>query len=194
VYPKQTVNNREFYAQDSIKTIREYPWYVRILFWFQKRKYGAVLESAKFWSRSPRVFLGLSSFFGALERKNSPIHPQLRSLIFIHISKIIQCPFCTDVNSAKFVDRLGNEDLLSELYQFDTSDLFSNKEKATLRYAEAISQTPNRVTDSLFADLKEHFTEDEIVELTALIAFQNCSSRFNTALKIPSQNFYKSRQ
>jgi alkylhydroperoxidase family enzyme len=175
------------------KSLRDYPWYVRVIFWFQKRKYGTVLESAKFWGRSSRVFLGLSLFFGALERKSSPISPKLRSLIFIHISKIVKCPFCEDINSAMFIERKGNKDLLHELEQIETSRIFSKKEKAALKYAEAISHTPNKVTDALFAELQKHFIDDEIIELTALIAFQNCSSRFNTALEIPSQGFFQNR-
>ena len=49
------------------------------------------------------------------------------------------------------------------------------------------------VDDTLFARLREHFTEDEIVALTAIIAWENASSRFNRALRIPSQNLWKRR-
>lgn len=78
---------------------------------------------------------------------------------------------------------------MDELEQFESSSFFSEAEKAALSYAEAVSFTPNKVSDTLFSRLREHFKDDEVVELTALAAFQNCSSRFNTALEIPSQKF-----
>jgi len=177
----------------DVKPIHDYPWYVRLIFWLQKRKYGEVLESAKLWGRSPKVFQGLSLFYGALNRKSSPISPRLRALICTRISQIVKCPFCVDINSALYVERKGDRKLLDELDQLERSSLFSEKEKAALKYAEAISNTPNRVTDALFAEVREHFSDDEVIELTALIAFQNCSSRFNTALEVPSQGFFERR-
>jgi hypothetical protein len=56
------------------------PWYLRPLFWHQRRKYGAVLESALLWARSPKLFLGVAFLYGMIDRKTSPLHPALRSL------------------------------------------------------------------------------------------------------------------
>ena len=56
-----------------------------------------------------------------------------------------------------------------------------------LAYADAVTATPPRVDEALKAQMKLHFTEDAITEMTALIAFQNLSARFNAALDIPSQ-------
>ena len=171
------------------KESRKYPWYVRMLFWFQRRKYGKVLESSKIWARSPRVFLGLSAFFGSLERKSSPLSPQLRALVTVRISHVNQCKFCVDLNSARVLSLGESEEKLQELPKFLESNLFTEKEKVALEYAEAITYTNQEVTDSLFSRLQEHFPDDEIIELTGLIAFQNCSSKFNSALEIPPQGF-----
>lgn len=62
-------------------------------------------------------------------------------------------------------------------------------ETCAVDYAAAV--TENRVNDAQFACLKEHFSEDAIVELTALIAFQNLSSKFNAALGIEPHGFCK---
>lgn len=77
-----------------------FPWYVRLFFWNQRRKYGAVLEPARLWGRSPRVFLGVATLFGALERRRSPVEPLLRSLVTVRVSQINWCRFCVDINSA----------------------------------------------------------------------------------------------
>jgi hypothetical protein len=61
--------------------------------------------------------------------------------------------------------------------------LFDNKE----RDVEAMTYTDRRVDDGLIRRLYQYFNEDEIVELTGLIAFQNLSGKFNSALDLPSQ-------
>ena len=58
-----------------------------------------------------------------------------------------------------------------------------------LEYAEAITHTDRQVDDALFAKVKRHFTEPQIVELTAAIAFENFRSKFNPTLGVEAQGF-----
>ena len=51
--------------------------------------------------------------------------------------------------------------------------------------------TGREVTDELFARLRQFYTDDAIVELTAVIAWENASSKFNRALRVPSQKLWK---
>lgn len=60
-----------------------------------------------------------------------------------------------------------------------------------LEYADKITLSDEDVDDDLFARLRAAFSEDQIVELTALIAWENASSKFNRALRIPSQQLWK---
>ena len=69
------------------------------------------------------------------------------------------------------------------------SQLFSEAERVALDYAERITITTERVDDALFARLKQHFSEAQIVELTAAIAFENFRSKFNPALGVEAQGF-----
>ncbi len=166
-----------------------YPWYVRWIFRGQRRNYGQALDSAKLWARSPRVFLGLSALFGALDRRSSPINPVLRALITVRVSQINWCPFCVDLNSASVLKRGGTESKLRDLERFRESAEFSEKEKAALAYAEAMTIGNDPVDEAVFREVKRHFDEDAIVELTGLIGFQNLSSRFNGALDVKPQGF-----
>lgn len=68
--------------------------------------------------------------------------------------------------------------------------MYSGKERAALAYADAMTITGREVDDELFARVRQFFTEDETVELTAIIAWENCSSKFNRALRVPSQNLW----
>lgn len=171
------------------KRDRDYPWYLRWIYRRQKKKYGQKIVPTQIWGRSPWLFLGFSFFFRALDRKKSPIPSELRALVNILISKENECPFCVDLNAARLSKELGFSDKLAQLENYKTDALFSEKERVALRYAEAITRSDRQVDEGLFEELKRHFSDDEIVELTGLISFQNCSSKFNEALKIPSQGF-----
>ncbi len=166
-----------------------FPWYVRLFFWNQRRKYGAVLEPARLWGRIPRVFLGLATLYGALDRRSSPIEPALRSLITVRVSQINWCRFCVDINSALVLKRGGNSEKLAELARFEESALFSEREKAALAYSEAMTWSDQNPTAGHFARLGRYFDDDAIIELTAIVAFQNLSSKFNAALGVEAQGF-----
>lgn len=78
---------------------------------------------------------------------------------------------------------------LAEVTTWRDSKLFSEAERLALEYAERITYTDRRVDDALVEDLKNHFTEPQIVELTAAIAMENFRSKFNPALGIEAQGF-----
>ena len=72
---------------------------------------------------------------------------------------------------------------------YKRSQLFSELEKLTLEYADAMARTPVDVPDSLFARLRAQFNEAQLVELTATIAWENYRARFNHAFGIDSEGF-----
>lgn len=156
---------------------RKLPWFLRM----QRRP----LLSSKVWGRSPRLLLAMALFWRALCRKRSPISHTLRALVCTRVSQLHRCAFCIDLQSAL----LSDKERLSALDSYEESPLFSQEEKLALEYAERIFH--QRVDDPFFAQLRERFTEDQLVELTGLIAFQTCSSTFNVALDIPAQGFYR---
>lgn len=166
-----------------------YPWYLRLMFRRQRRRYGRELEPVRLWARMPAAFLAMSAMYRALDRKSSPIDPALRSLVQVRISQVNGCEFCVDLNSFLGLERGTAENKLRALPQFEDSPLFSEREKATLAYAEAVTRSDHRVGESLIARLRKHFDDQAIVELAALIAYQNMSSKFNAALGVPAHGF-----
>ena len=177
-----------------VKPLKEYPWLLRPFFWNQKRKYGAVLQPGLLWGRVPKLFAAVAVLYGVLDRKSSPLSPVLRSLVTVRVSQINWCHFCVDINSATLVTRSGSMDKVDALEQWRESDLFDDKERAVLEYTEAVTFSDQQVTDEMMQRLKNFFDEDGIVELTGLIAFQNLSSKFNSALDVPPQGFCKPPQ
>jgi AhpD family alkylhydroperoxidase len=173
----------------TTKPVNQYPWYIRPFFWKQKRKYGQVLEPGLVWGRSPKLFMGVAFLYGMIERARNPLHPALRSLVTVRVSQINHCRFCVDVNSATLMKRGIGEEKVAALEDWRNSNLFDEKERAALAYTEAVTHSDREPDDAIHAELRRHFDEDAIVELTGLIAFQNMSSKFNAALDVPPQGF-----
>ncbi len=169
------------------RNISDYPWMIRLFFWKQKRKYGRVLDPGLLWGRSPWVFAAVALLYGALDRRSSPIDPVLRSLIAVKVSQINHCAFCVDINSATLVKHAVTMDKIHALSDWQNSPLFTPRERLALEYAEAV--TLNKVDDTLRQRLRQQWDGDALVEMTGLIAFQNLSAKFNSALDIPAQGF-----
>ena len=175
----------------SEKNVNKTAWYVRPFFWNQRRKYGQVLKPALLWARVPKLFMAVAILYGVLDRKRSPLDPVLRSLVTVRVSQINWCRFCVDINSATLAKRAGSMEKVEALDHWKESKLFTDKEKAVLEYVEAITYSDQQVSDELTQRLQDYFSEDAVVELTGLIAFQNLSSKFNSALDVPAQGFCK---
>ena len=80
---------------------------------------------------------------------------------------------------------------IKALDDYGTSPLFSDAEKVALDYADAMTDTSRDIDDELFARMQRHYDDDAIAELTMIISWENASSRFNRAFRIPSQGFWK---
>lgn len=76
------------------------------------------------------------------------------------------------------------------MLDYTSSQEFTALELLALEYADAMTITTRDVSDELFARLREQFDEDALVELTAVVAWENASSKFNRALRIGSQGLW----
>ena len=83
----------------------------------------------------------------------------------------------------------ASEEKIRSVERFGSSELFSEKEKLGLEYAEKMTLTGEKVTDDLFQRVRKHFSEAETVELTAAVALENFRSKFNVALGVEGQGF-----
>jgi alkylhydroperoxidase family enzyme len=77
------------------------------------------------------------------------------------------------------------------LAEYATSPLYSEAERVALEYADGMTITGREVSDELFQRLQGFYDTDAIVELTAIIAWENASSKFNRALRVPSQKLWR---
>ena len=75
------------------------------------------------------------------------------------------------------------------LGDYKNSDIFSVREKLALELCERMTYTDQRVDDAFFDQLKKHFSEEELVELAAIIALENFRSKFNPVFAVEAQGF-----
>lgn len=84
-----------------------------------------------------------------------------------------------------------SDDKILALPDYATSPLYNEAERAALEYADCMTISGRDVSDELFARLRRHYDDDALVELSATIAWENASSKFNRALRIPSQGLWR---
>lgn len=82
---------------------------------------------------------------------------------------------------------------LTELADYETSDAFDDVDRAVLRYADAMTDTPVHVPESLFAALREYLDDEALVELTSAFAWENYRARFDHAMGIEAEGFSEGR-
>jgi AhpD family alkylhydroperoxidase len=168
---------------------RPYAWPIRLLFALLRRSPGGVSESVRLWGRTPAVFLAFLGMNRALERRASPLEPGLRALIRVRISQINVCPFCVDLNASHALARNISEEKLMDLENHADSPLFDAREKAALAFAEAMTITGREVGPALRERLEAAFDGGALVELAGLVAFQNLSSKFNSAFGVRPEGY-----
>jgi len=86
-----------------------------------------------------------------------------------------------------------SEEKILALADYATSPLYTEAERVALEYADTITLSDRDVGDELFARVRRFYDDDAVVELTEIIAWENASSKFNRALRIPSQGLWKRR-
>ena len=94
-----------------------------------------------------------------------------------------------DINASRGMQSGATEAKIRAVEQAATNPLFDETERAALAYAEAMTITGQRVSDELFARVRKHFSEAQLVELTAAVALENFRSKFNVALGVEAQGF-----
>jgi alkylhydroperoxidase family enzyme len=94
-----------------------------------------------------------------------------------------------DINTAVGRKRGIPEDKLQAVDRWADHPGFTPRERAALGYAEMVTISPNDISDEQFAELRGHFTDREIVELTVQAAFENFRARVNRALRIEDDGF-----
>jgi AhpD family alkylhydroperoxidase len=148
---------------------------------------GSGIEPIEIWALKPKMMSGMGKFQQAV-RNADGVDERTKNLVELKGAQMIGCEYCVDLGSQICRKSGLSDDELLALPRYRESDLFTERENAALDYAVAVMRTPVEVTDELFARMKAHFTDEQMVELTALLTVVNLD-RLNAAFGIGSAGF-----
>jgi AhpD family alkylhydroperoxidase len=170
--------------------------YVRLAYFFTRRSLGklggrtpaAMIEPVEIYARVPGLLRGIAS----LEQATARLHrldKRIRALAELKAATLTHCEYCIDLGSQISRQWGLTDDEILALPGYRSSPLFSELDRLVLDYAVGMSRTPVEVSDDLFAALRGHFDEEQMVELTHIIALENMRGRFNLAMGVGAAGF-----
>jgi alkylhydroperoxidase family enzyme len=148
---------------------------------------GNGIEPMEIWAHQPKMMMAMGKFNQAV-RKGKAVEQRVRDLCELKGAQMIGCEYCVDLGSQICRNSGFSDEELLALPRYGSSELFTEREKAALDFTVAVMRTPVEVTDELFTRVKHHFSDEQLVELTALLTLVNLD-RFNAAFGIGSAGF-----
>jgi 4-carboxymuconolactone decarboxylase len=153
-----------------------------------RKRYDRDLEPMAVMGHSRKVLAAVGGFELPLE-KFKAVDKKLMALGELKAAVMVGCEFCIDIGSHVSARAGVTDEQLLALPHHREATCFSELERLVIDYADGMTRTPAVVTDELFAALRAHFDEQQLVELTAAIAWENWRARFNWAFDIGAAGF-----
>jgi uncharacterized peroxidase-related enzyme len=134
-------------------------------------------------ARSPEALKHFMPLYGAVINQGS-VEAKYKELAYLKTALINGCEYCFRAHSASGKKNGVTEEQIKNLAFYQRSAAFDAKEKATLLYAERVTRGASGIREGALHELKKHYSDDQIVELTLAICIANFTNRFNDALMI----------
>ena len=128
---------------------------------------GTGIEPMEIWAHQPKMMMGMGKFNQAV-RKGRTVDERIKNLIELKGAQMIGCPFSVDLGSQICRNSGFSDEELLALPRYQSSDLFTDREKAALDYTVAVMRTPVEVTDELFTRVHSYFDDRQLVELSLI--------------------------
>ena len=127
------------------------------------------------------AMIGLETYLARQSRREDGVDKPLMELVKIRVSQINQCAYCLDMHT-KDARALGEtEQRIYALSAWRETPFFTDRERAALAWAEANTLLPQGVSQQLFEEVREHFSEAQLTNLTLAIATINAWNRFGVS-------------
>lgn len=151
------------------------------LFAVVERSMGFVPNSMLTLGRRPEILRAFGALAGAVLGPGK-LAPELKQLVAFVASRAAGCRYCQAHTASSAVRAGAAQARLEAAFEYDSSPLFTDAERAALRLANDASLVPNAAADAHFDALRAHFGDDEIVELMSVIALFGWLNRWNDTL------------
>lgn len=153
---------------------------------FSSRNLGFVPNSMLILQRKPKILKAVAQLTAALwDPTDSKVDHGLKRLIAHVASKAAGCQYCM-AHTIEGAAHFGVEEAkLAAVWDYHTSPLFGVAERVALDFAFSAAQQPNGVTDEDFMLMREHYSEEQIVEIVAVVSVFGFLNRFNDTMGTP---------
>lgn len=161
--------------------------FVRIAGWFSKRQFGKVVTPLKvIYARNPAL-LHIAYRINKFLEKSVSVEPSIKFLVMSLVSKLNGCAFCNDIALAQIVkEKLGTEKFFALNDDLDwQTEVFSEKEKAVIDFVKEYFEN-RKVTNRTFEELRKYFSENQILDIISLNAFEHYFNAFAIPLGFES--------
>lgn len=156
---------------------------------YSRKMFGKVVDPARAQAHHNGVLLAAGAIETVVAKRWRALDPHLRWLALQATSTAIGCSWCVDYGYYEGMQSGVDPHKVRDVPRWRDSDVYDQRERLVLEYAEALNATPSRVDDDLAGRLHEAFSDQEIVELAGWIALENYRSRFNAGLGLRSEGF-----
>ncbi len=156
---------------------------------YSERRFGQMVEPTAAASNHSGVLVAMGALEAAVAKGWKKLDPTVRWLAIEAASGQIGCSWCIDYGYYEGMQEGIDPAKVRAALHWRDSDLFDDRERAVLEYAERASATSVEIPEELVARLHTHFSDEEIVELAAWVALENFRSRFNAGLGLKSEGF-----
>jgi AhpD family alkylhydroperoxidase len=161
---------------------------MRLIYYFARRKFGKVITPLKVVTARVPKSARMSYEIAKMMEHGFTLEKSLQSLLHIHISQLNQCGFCIDIGTAFAIEEGASQEKIRDIPNYRSSSRFAAAERAALAYVEEVTITGTS-TDKTFNELRAHFSEVHIAEITMLNALENYFNLTNRPLGIESDGF-----
>lgn len=153
-----------------------------------RKNLGFVPNSILIMQRKPKLAKALAQMTAAVWDPDGAVDRGFKRIIAHVASRAAGCQYCM-AHTAGGALHFGVEDKkLAAVWEYQKSTLYSEAERATLDFALAAASVPNAVTDEMFAELRKHWTEEQIVEIVGVISLFGFLNRWNDTMATPLED------
>lgn len=145
---------------------------------------GFVTNAQFTMAHRPPIFKAFVEMASAIFTQYGSVTPGLKSLVGHVASKTAGCQYCVS-HTASNAMQPGydtDEEKVAAVWEYETSPLFTEAERAALEFAQCAATVPNTVEDAHIERLRQYYTDAEIVEINAVVAFYGFLNRWNDSM------------
>lgn len=149
---------------------------------------GFVPNSMLIMQRRPEIMKAFAAMSASIWDKSSTVDNAFKRLIAHVASRVAGCQYCMAHTAGGALHFGMDEEKVAAIWDYRTSPLYSDAERAALDLAAAGGSVPNAVSEDMFLEMRKYWTEEQIVEIVAVISVFGFLNRWNDTMGTPLED------